>query len=73
MSGTPVAISSMSRGGNDVIHPGLDRAPAQPLRHGHSQAREGERVDPGTSRAPCGAGFAKVWFARGFARTCSPG
>jgi hypothetical protein len=22
-------------------------APAQPLRHGHSQAREGERVDPG--------------------------
>jgi hypothetical protein len=28
---------------------------------------------PGTSRAPCGAGFAKVWFARGFARTCSPG
>ena len=25
----------------------LDRAPAQPLRHGHSQAREGERVDPG--------------------------
>ena len=28
---------------------------------------------PGTSRATCGAGFAKVWFARGFARTCSPG
>jgi hypothetical protein len=27
--------------------PGLDRAPAQPLGHGHSQAREGERVDPG--------------------------
>jgi hypothetical protein len=26
---------------------------------------------PGTSRAPGGAGFAKVWFAR-FARTCSP-
>jgi hypothetical protein len=29
------------------------------------------RGGPGTSRAPCGAGFAKVWFARGFARTCS--
>jgi hypothetical protein len=31
---------------------------------------------PGTSRVRCGAGFAKVakvWFARGFARTCSPG
>ena len=28
-----------------LISPGLDRAPAQPLRHGHSQAREGERVD----------------------------
>ena len=29
------------------LRPGRDRAPAQPLRHGRSQAREGERVDPG--------------------------
>jgi hypothetical protein len=34
------------------------------LRHGHSQAHEGERVEPGTSRSQCGAGFAKVCFAR---------
>ena len=33
--------------GGLTYRPGLDRAPAQPLRHGHSQAREGERVDPG--------------------------
>ena len=30
-----------------TYRPGLDRAPAQPLRHGHSQVREGEQVDPG--------------------------
>jgi hypothetical protein len=33
--------------GGLTYRPGLDRAPAQPLRHGHSQPREGERVDPG--------------------------
>jgi hypothetical protein len=34
--------------GGLTYRPGLDRPPAQPFRHGHSQAREGERVDPGT-------------------------
>jgi hypothetical protein len=46
--------------GGLTYRPGVDRAPAQPLSQGHSQAREDQRVDP-TSRAPCGAGFAKVW------------
>ncbi len=32
--------------GGLTYRPGLDRAPAQPPRHGHLQAREGERVDP---------------------------
>ena len=42
-----------------TYRPGLDRAPAQPLRRGHSQAR-GRTGGPGTSRARCGAGFASL-------------
>ena len=36
------ALPHASKGGL-TYRPGPDRAPAQPLRHGHSQAREGKR------------------------------
>jgi hypothetical protein len=58
--------------GGLTYRPGLDRAPAQPLRHGHSQAREGERVDPGPLWRRAEPRSRKCGLRRGFARTCSP-
>ncbi len=64
--------------GGLTYRPGLDRAPAQPLRHGHSQAREGERVDPGPlgrgaepgSRQPGSRGSSRERSRRGRAVRC---
>jgi hypothetical protein len=59
--------------GGLTYHPGPgSRASTASQTRPFASARRGTS-GPGTSRAPCGAGFAKVWFARGFARTCSPG
>jgi hypothetical protein len=54
------------------LSPGPRSAPAQPLRHGHSQAREGERVDAGPLGRRAEPGSRKFGSRGGFARTCSP-
>jgi hypothetical protein len=48
-----------------TYRPGLDRAPGQPLRHGHTQAREGERVDPGPL-GRCAEPGSRKFGSRGF-------
>jgi hypothetical protein len=50
--------------------PGSGASTASQTRH--SQAREGERKWTRDLSGAVRSRFAKVWFARGFARTCSP-
>jgi hypothetical protein len=56
--------------GGLTYRPGLDRGPAQPSQY--TAIRKRAKAN-GWTRDLSGARFAKVWFARGFARTCSPG